>query len=170
MLLEPPVSPTSLTGAHSPVPETLQRDTRAHQKSRVQQHKNLWDHHGTHQSPRELHRGWVPECGAGRTKPATGAKFWWIRRTQITRAAENLQSPWTKWVARDPAGIPAPPWPSELQSPWSLQQPGAHPVQPELTWAPAGPGSGLMAQHTPGPPPSITMAQLCTQSGQAPTH
>lgn len=59
---------------------------------------------------------------------------------------------------------------SELWSPCCLQQSGAHPLQPELTWAPAGTGLALMAQHTPDPPSSITVSQLCTQSGQAPVQ
>lgn len=57
--------------------------------ARAQQHMNLWDPHGIHQSPPELHSGWMSVCGAGRTRPATGGK---CHFRQVNNEDSNNQS------------------------------------------------------------------------------
>lgn len=147
MFLESPVSPASFLGAHPTVPQTLQRETKAHWKCKAPvAHKSLGSSWETPELLRAA-QGLDASVCAGRAGPATGDKFRLVNNEDLNnKSCRGFTEPMDRMSGQRPSRDHSH-LSSDLWSPCCLQQPGTHPLQPELTWAPAGTGLGLMA-HT----------------------
>lgn len=88
MLLEPAVSPASFLGAHPTVPQTLRRETRAHQKCKgPAAHESLGPSWDTPEPPRAAQRLDVSVwCRQNKTC------HWWCHFRQVNHEDSNNQS------------------------------------------------------------------------------